>query len=168
MDAEPGEEIFFHGHAAYRAMLAPLARGVLVSLLAGVAAGFASAIADGSVRTVWVVLAVVVTFAVALLVVALLRVRTTYSITNRRLTIEKGLLSRELHQTRLERIQNVNSRQSLLQRVLRVGTLDFDTAGEAEFDFAFRGVADPRRLVQTVDRALHELRGHDPAPQVDL
>ncbi|MHB1835769.1 MAG: PH domain-containing protein [Solirubrobacteraceae bacterium] len=168
MEPEPGEEIFFHGHAAWRAMLGPLARAIVVSLLAGVAAGFASAIADGSVRTLWVVLAVVVAFLVALIVIQLLRVRTTYSITNRRLTIERGLLSRELHQTRLERIQNVNARQSVLQRALGVGTVDFDTAGEAEFDFAFRGVANPRELVRTVDRALHELREQGPTPQIDV
>jgi len=84
------------------------------------------------------------------------RIQTTYSITNRRLTIETGLLSRRLHQTRLERVQNVNSTQSLLERIVRIGTVDFDTAGEADFDFAFRGVGDPRRIVRTVDRALHE------------
>ena len=34
-----------------------------------------------------------------------------------------------------------------------------DTAAEAEFDFSFCGVGDPRGIVRTVDRALHELGG---------
>ena len=72
------------------------------------------------------------------------------------MTIDTGLLSRELHETRLERVQNVNSRQSLFQRMLGVGSVDFDTAGSAEYDFTFHGVADPHAIVRTVDRALHE------------
>jgi uncharacterized membrane protein YdbT with pleckstrin-like domain len=90
------------------------------------------------------------------------RIQTTYTITNRRLTIHTGLLSREMHETRLERVQNVNSRQSLFQRILGVGSVDFDTAGSAEFDFTFRGVADPHAIVRTVDRALHEFHHMQP------
>jgi len=44
--------------------------------------------------------------------------------------------------------------QRLIERALGVGTVDFDTAGSAAFDFSFVGVAEPRRLVRTVDRAL--------------
>ena len=43
--------------------------------------------------------------------------------------------------------------------MLGIGTVDFDTAAEAGFDFSFRGVGDPRGIVRTVDRALHGLRG---------
>ncbi|MGH2888681.1 MAG: PH domain-containing protein, partial [Solirubrobacteraceae bacterium] len=64
-------------------------------------------------------------------------------------------------------IQNVNARQSMAQRALRIGTVEFDTAGETGFDFAFRGVADPREIVRTVDRALHELRA-GAVPGADL
>ncbi|HLH65488.1 MAG TPA: PH domain-containing protein [Solirubrobacteraceae bacterium] len=158
MDRRDDERVFFRGHASWRAMLGMAARGALLALLAAVAAGLASEIADGRVQVLWVVAAAAAVLAVSLCAVALARVRTTYSITDRRLTIERGLLGRELHQTRLERIQNVTARQSLLERLLGVGTVDFDTAGEAQFGFSFRGVADPRGIVRTVDDALHELR----------
>jgi uncharacterized membrane protein YdbT with pleckstrin-like domain len=73
-----------------------------------------------------------------------------------------------VHQTRLERIQNVNSSQSLFERLLRIGTVEFDTAGETQFDFAFRGVGNPSQIVRTVDRALHALRGAEVAPGSDV
>jgi uncharacterized membrane protein YdbT with pleckstrin-like domain len=60
-------------------------------------------------------------------------------------------------------VQNVNATQSLLERMLRVGTVDFDTAAGAEYDFKFRGVARPKEIVRTVDRALRELRTGSPA-----
>ena len=109
------------------------------------------------------IVVVAVVFIVLIAVAWIRRIQTTYSITNRRLTIETGILSRELHQTRLERVQNVNATQSLVERMLRIGTVDFDTAGESEYDFAFRGVRAPREIVRTVDRALHEL-GRGPSP----
>jgi uncharacterized membrane protein YdbT with pleckstrin-like domain len=132
-------------------------RGVLISLLAGVVAGIVSRIASGRVELGWVIAVVLIVFVVLIAIAQIRRLQTTYSITNRRLTIESGLVSRVLHQTRLERVQNVNSTQTLLDRLLAIGAVDFDTAGEAEFDFSFRGVGDPRSIVRTVDRALHEL-----------
>ena len=77
--------------------------------------------AAGRVQAGWVAVAVVAVAAVVLAVGQLRRVRTTYAITDRRLTIETGLLARELRQTRLERVQNVSCGQSLGERLLRVG-----------------------------------------------
>ncbi|MBV8429798.1 MAG: PH domain-containing protein, partial [Solirubrobacterales bacterium] len=51
---------------------------------------------------------------------------------------------------------NVNASQSLLQRALGVGDVSFDTAGGAAFDFSFRGVTHPRRIVRTIDAALRQ------------
>jgi uncharacterized membrane protein YdbT with pleckstrin-like domain len=158
VDPEPGVEVFFHGHPSWRSMLAFYARGLLVAIVAGVIAGIVTRIANGGVQAGWVGAAVLVIFVIVLVWGLIRRISTTYTITNRRLTIRSGLLSREMHETRLERVQNVNSRQRLFERALRVGTVDFDTAGGASYDFKFRGVDDPGQIVRTVDRALHELR----------
>ncbi len=134
-------------------------KGLLASVVAGAIAGIVTRAAAGHVQLGWVIAVVLAMFVVLIAAGQIRRIQTTYSITNQRLTIETGLFSRDLHETRLARVQNVNSRQSLFERVLGIGTVDFDTAAEAEFDFSFRGVGDPRGIVRTVDRALHELRG---------
>lgn len=134
-------------------------KGLLASVAAGVLGGLLSAIASGHVEVGWVIVVVLVVFVAMIAAGQLRRLAISYSVTNQRLTIETGLLSRELHQTRLERVQNVNSIQSLAGRLLGIGTVEFDTAAEAGFDFSFRGVGDPRGIVRAVDRALHELRG---------
>lgn len=159
MDPEPGEAIFFHGHPSWLALAPFYLKGLALSLVAGVAAGLVTAISAGHVQAGWVVALVVVVFVGALVIGQVRRLATTYSITSRRLTIETGLLSKRVHQTRLERVQNVNTAQSLTERVMRIGTVEFDTAGESEYDFSFRGVAHPRQIVRTVDRALQELGG---------
>ena len=50
----------------------------------------------------------------------------------------------------------------MLERILGVGTVDFDTAAGAEYNFAFRGLAAPEEVVRTVDGALRNC-GH-PGP----
>jgi uncharacterized membrane protein YdbT with pleckstrin-like domain len=161
VDPGPDEQVFFHGHPSWRSMLGLHVKGFVLAVLAGAIAGVASAIADRYVHALWVAAAVAVVLAAAILLGLVRRVTTTYTITDQRLTIDHGLVSRDVHETRLERIQNVNCAQSLLERVLRVGTVDFDTAGSAEYDFAFHGVSNPRRIARTVDRALHELQRTD-------
>ena len=154
MVPQSGEELLFTGHPSWRSMPGFHAKGVLLAVLIGVIAGLLSAAVSGKVQLLAVIAAVLAVFVAVAVTGLIRRLRTTYTITNQRLTIETGLLSRELHETRLDRVQNVNSRQSMLERMLGVGTVDFDTAGGAAFSFSFRGVAHPRRIVRTVDRAL--------------
>ena len=164
MNPEAGEAVFFHGHPSWRSLGGLCFRGLIVALVAGVAAGVATRIATHHVQLGWVVVAVVVVFGAIAAIGQLRRLQTTYAITDQRLVIERGIMSRDVHQTRLERIQNVSSRQSLGQRLLGIGDVDFDTAAEAQFQFGFQGVSDPRRIVRTVDRALHALRDIEPPP----
>ena len=150
----PGEEVLFHGHPSWRSMPGFHVKGLLGAVLLGAIVGLISALVDGHVQATWVIVAVLVVFVVSLVTGLVRRLQTTYTVTTERLTIEQGLMTRQLHETRLERVQNVSLRQSLIERALGVGTVDFDTAGSAAFDFSFVGVAEPRRLVRTVDRAL--------------
>ena len=75
------------------------------------------------------------------------RIATSYTITNRRLHIKRGIVSRTIQETRLERVQNVNFSQSVVQRMLQVGDVDFDTAAGDDYNFVFAGVAEPADVV---------------------
>jgi uncharacterized membrane protein YdbT with pleckstrin-like domain len=155
LELHPNEHVIFDGHPSWRGTLSFYARGLLgAAVAAGVAAlvtvagsGFSS----GTTILVFVVLA-----AIVILVGFLYRMTTTYTITNQRLTIRRGILSRHLQQTRVERVQNVNVDQSVIDRIVRVGQVDFDTAGADDSDFTFRGVASPDSVVRAVDEAHRE------------
>ena len=101
----------------------------------------------------------VVGAALVVLVGFIKRIATVYTITNQRLRIKRGILSKRIQQTRIDRVQNVNTEQSVLDRILRVGTVDFDTAGTDDSDFTFAGVSSPSRVVEAVDRAQHAAAG---------
>ena len=93
------------------------------------------------------------------------RVATSYTITDRRLHIKRGIVSRTIQETRLERVQNVNYHQTVMQRMLQVGDVDFDTAAGDDYNFVFSGVAEPADVVHMVDAATHRGDGGASAPR---
>jgi Bacterial PH domain len=50
----------------------------------------------------------------------------------------------------------VNYRQTVLDRLFRVGNVDFDTAGTDDSEFRFEWVNAPEKVVRAVDKAIHE------------
>ncbi|MFN8161447.1 MAG: PH domain-containing protein [Solirubrobacterales bacterium] len=143
----PGERVLFEGHPSWRAILGFYLKGVLIAVAAGVIAKLVS-------DSTSLVFAVVLVILVGTVVVGFVkRVATTYTITDRRLNIKRGIVSREIQETRLERVQNVNYNQSVYQRLMQIGDVDFDTAGSDDYNFVFEGVADPGDVVHTVDEA---------------
>jgi uncharacterized membrane protein YdbT with pleckstrin-like domain len=149
MELHPGEVIVFEGHPSWRAVLSfyiggfvgAIAIAVIVALVGSVALGVAVGVA---------------LIALVIVVGIVKRWATDYMVSNQRLYIRRGILSKRVQQTRVDRIQNVNTNQSIRERLLRVGTVDFDTAGTDDSDFRFVGISSPVRVAEAVDRALRE------------
>ena len=121
-----------------------VAIGVIIAVIAAL-------LGDGFILPFVIVLAAL---AVAVVIGFIRRMATVYTITNRRLNIKRGIFARDIQETRLERVQNVNYSQTVFQRLLQVGDVDFDTAAsDADNLFVFNGVANPQEVVTQVDRA---------------
>jgi uncharacterized membrane protein YdbT with pleckstrin-like domain len=148
MDLAAGEQILFEGHPSWRSILGFYVIGLVIAAIVVAIANIAGV---GTGITVGLALAGA---ALVMLVGFLKRVGTTYKVSDRRLWIRRGIVSRSVQETRIDRVQNVHTKQSLFERILGVGTLDFDTAAGDDYDFSFRGVADPEGISQVVDRAL--------------
>lgn len=146
LNLSPGERVIFQGHPSWRAILGFYLKGILVAAIVGF---LAKLLSDNG--AVFLVVGVVIGLTV--LIGFVKRVATTYTITDRRLNIKRGIVSREVQETRLERVQNVNYRQSVYQRVMQIGDVDFDTAATDDYNFVFAGVADPADVVHSVDQA---------------
>jgi len=149
VDLREGEHVLYEGRPAWRALLAFYVYGVLAAIAVGAILWFAAdAVVGVSAGVAIVVLTLVVGY--------LRRLFTRYLITTRRLRITRGIVRRRVQETRLERVQNVNYDQSVLDRVLRVGTVDFDTAGTDDSEFRFEWVNGPDVVVRAVDEAIAE------------
>jgi uncharacterized membrane protein YdbT with pleckstrin-like domain len=158
MDLHPGEEVVFEGHPSWRALLSFYIGGIVAAAAVGLVVALAASSVSG-------ILVAVVLFAVVLFVGFFRRMTTTYMVSTQRLYIRRGLLSKSVQQTRIDRVQNVNTNQRLRDRILRVGTVDFDTAGSDDSDFTFVGIASPGDVVAAVDRAQRDSATASAAPR---
>jgi uncharacterized membrane protein YdbT with pleckstrin-like domain len=157
MDFAENEQVIYEGRPSWRSILGFYIMGLALVAVAAVIGFFASGAGIA-------ILAGAVVFAVLLIVGWLKRISTRYAITDRRLRIQRGIVSRNVEEARLERVQNVNVRQSILERMLQVGTVDFDTASNrADDTFQFRGIADPSEITRLVDQA-HEAQRSQQQP----
>ncbi len=147
LNLSPGERVIFQGHPSWRAILGFYLKGIAIAAVVGVVAR----LFDVSGGTVFLLVLVIIGLTV--LIGFVKRVATTYTITDRRLNIKRGIVSREVQETRLERVQNVNFNQSVYQRIVQIGDVDFDTAAGDDYNFVFAGVANPEQVVESVDQA---------------
>ncbi len=152
MELHPDEAIVFEGHPSWRSLLRHYLLGTLgAAAIAVVVALVASVVVGVGIGVVVLVLVLIIGF--------LRRTATDYMVSNQRLYIRHGILSKHVQQTRIDRVQNVNTNQTIGERLLRIGTVDFDTAGTEDSDFRFVGIGNPGRVAEAVDRALRELAG---------
>lgn len=124
------ETVVLHLRTHWKALLGPVA----VLVVTTGAASFLAAIVPVSGVRVWVRLAIL---AAALVVVARWTVwpylnwlTSTYTLTNRRLVIRSGVLSRQGRDMPLARVNDVQFEHNLIERVLRCGTIVVESAGE--------------------------------------
>ena len=155
MELHPGEEVVFEGHPSWRGLLSFYIGSVIVAVVVGVIVALITSTVAG-------ILVGAALFAVELLVGFVKRMATTFLVTNQRLYIRRGILSKREQQTRIDRVQNVNTAQRLRDRILRVGTVDFDTAGTDDSEFRFVGIANPSEVARAVDKAQREAAATTP------
>ncbi len=146
MDMHQGEEVIYNGHPSWRSIKAFYLAGLGVAILIGVLWWLIF-------TPIMAVLLAAAIIAVTVLVGLIKRVFVVYTITSDRLYIQRGVLSKRVEQTRIDRVQNVSTSQSVLDRLFRVGTVDFDTAGSEAGNFRFDGVDDPPAVAAAIDRA---------------
>jgi uncharacterized membrane protein YdbT with pleckstrin-like domain len=148
-----GERILWQGRPSWRAQISYFIVWIPLALLPVIIAGILAANDQDTGLPYWQWLLISLLLVVCVVVYdALRRYSTFYVVTDQRLRVRHGILSRHEQSARFERVQNVEVSQSLMDRLLKVGAVEFDTAGSDQSDAGFRyaGIADPQRLVHIV------------------
>jgi uncharacterized membrane protein YdbT with pleckstrin-like domain len=153
MDVPEGETLVWRGHPSWKSMLLFYVKWTIASFVA-VAAWVVLHAAGQKESPTWFFTATAIFLVITYLVGWIKRRTTRYLVTDRRISIRTGLASRDERHTHVDRVQNVNMRQGIFQRLLGIGDVDWDTAGTdaGDADFTFRGIDDPSSLVQKADR----------------
>jgi uncharacterized membrane protein YdbT with pleckstrin-like domain len=124
------ENVVLDMHPHWKRLLVP---ALLVPVVVGVATYLLFLVPAGSVRTPlrWAIVAVGVVVLVRFSVWPFVSWQTTnYVLTNRRVVIRRGVFARSGRDIPLTRVNDVSFEHSLLDRLLRCGTLTIESAGE--------------------------------------
>ena len=135
--------------------------GIALALVGLVLAGWTATDGAGLLTILGVVVALV---GIALAGVQyLFWTNTRYLITTSELYKKYGVVSRDVTQFRLERVQNTSLSQSVPGRVLGYGDLTVYTAGSGEPELTFERVPNPERASRLLSDQLEETTTEEPA-----
>ncbi|MDQ3989114.1 MAG: PH domain-containing protein [Actinomycetota bacterium] len=129
------EHVVVHKHPHWKMLVVP----VLAFLLLVALCSYLAALVAGQSweRYAWIALAVVGVVGVGWLTVApLLRWRTThFVVTSHRVLVREGVLTRSGIDIPLDRVNSVQFRHTLLERIVGCGTLSIESASDEPLEF---------------------------------
>ena len=158
MELVEGETILWQGRPSWRAQISFFVVWIPLALLPVIIAGILTAQDKDTGLPYWQWLLISLLLAVVVVAYDVIRRHATlYVVTDQRLRVRRGILSRSEQTARFERVQNVSVSQSLMDRILKVGAVEFDTAGtdQSDADFRYSGISDPQALVRIVAQSSH-------------
>jgi len=109
-------------------------------------------------------------FGLGLLVIAgaVLSVRNTdYVLTTRNIYVKRGILSTNIENVGLDRIQNTEFRQSFLGKQFDYGSIDVSTAGSSGAAVTFRAIENAPEIRERITRLAREQEGQSATESTD-
>jgi membrane protein YdbS with pleckstrin-like domain len=76
---------------------------------------------------------------------------TRLTITDRKVTLRRGLLTKDINEVRHEDIRNLRLSQGVLQRLLDVGSIGLSTAGQSGVEIEVHGLPHPHRVREIIN-----------------
>lgn len=165
---QAGEEILYRAHPS-KIALVPIGLLALAIAIATIVLSRGLELNNPEAgKAVIVVGGLLVLIAIGVIVVKLIVFSTyEYVLTNRRVIKQTGLLAKTSTSAQLEKLNNVDHRQSLWGRIFDYGDVEIDTASETGMTY-FKSIADPldfKTEILSATEAYRAMRsGH--APQV--
>ncbi len=151
---QPGEEILYRAHVTLLSLFPGLAALVLV-----VAGAVALHFWAGNLVAALAVLALAVVVALWVGWKYLLLRSNQYIVTNHRVIRQTGLLSITSMDSRLDKVNNVEHRQTLWGRILRYGDVEIDTASEVG-KALFVNISNPLDFKHAIVQAAEQYRSN--------
>jgi uncharacterized membrane protein YdbT with pleckstrin-like domain len=68
-----------------------------------------------------------------------------YGLTTKRIIVLQGIFSKDLHESRLERVQDIRMKISFDQRIFNYGDIYITTAGTSGVEAIWQNIPDPRK-----------------------
>lgn len=135
----PGERVVLHSHPHWVVLAFPSIVFLVAVAVAGTAGGFvsSSSLSSGMKSTLWIIIAVVwLALVIWFFIKDLVNWWTThFVVTDRRVMYRNGIVTRSSIDIPVSRINSVEFRESILDRILRAGTLEIESASAEPLSF---------------------------------
>ena len=142
-------------HPHWLTVLGPTVVGVVLLVLGAALARWTPDDTTGN-SLQWVGLVIALVILIWLVVVPYLRWRTThYVITTHRVMVRRGILEKAGKDITMSKITDVSFRQSLLDRIIRSGSLTIESAGDTP-DEVLRNIPHSDDVQQLINRLIDE------------
>ena len=159
LDLSEGEQIQWTGRPSAYTISLSIVTGLMLAVLGIVLTWWLLPRADASALPRWLGYLPLALTAVGLgraAVTYLHWIRLRYVITDEQVYVKYGLISRDVTQIRLDRVQNTSYEQSILERVLNFGDVRLYTAGTDTEDITLSNVPDPGVVKRIVTSRLSD------------
>ena len=150
-----GEKVERDLHPHWLTVVVPTILGLLLAAGCIAVAGVTPDDDTGN-RIQWIAVAVFVLIAIPAVVVPYLRWRTThYVITSHRVMVRRGILTKNGKDITLSKITDVSFEQTVLDRIIRSGSLHIESAGDSP-DENLRYIPRSNEVQQLINRLIDE------------
>ena len=149
------EKDLWHGRESWRTSYPAVMAWLIATIVAAVIAVRVRGL-WGDVG--WTLLVCAFVLGVLVLRKAVKIMSTSYRITTQRLFIRRGILSLTVDQVELLRVDDVRMRQTLLERVLGIGTVEVDSTAHNDPRVSLRGIAQPAMVTEHIRRHTRTLQ----------
>jgi membrane protein YdbS with pleckstrin-like domain len=113
---------------------------------------------DTIFRVGWLTTLAVVLLLAIQVIVALVRIKSTlYTITNQRVIIETGIVSKSVEDIDLRTIDDTSFQQRVLDRLLGIGNVTIVSSDKMAPTYVLHGVPDPRGLRETIRSHVYQV-----------
>lgn len=143
------EETLWHGTPSPLLVLGKIIRAVLVAVILPLLYYLGRDFLAQYWQIAWAVIAIAILWQIVEVFIALWRLRATiYTITTQRVIVETGITTKNVQDIDLRYIDDTQFRQSFIQRMLRIGTVEIISKDVPSH--TLRGIPDPRGVRELI------------------
>ncbi len=150
---QPGakEETLWRGSPSALLLLGKIAGAAIIAIVLPLIYYFASDMLAAYASVIWIVIAAVLVWQILAIIIALARIKTTlYTVTNQRVTVETGLVTKSVEDIDLRYIDDTQFSQSFIERVLGIGRVTIISSDKTTPNYVLHGIRDPRSMRELI------------------
>jgi uncharacterized membrane protein YdbT with pleckstrin-like domain len=158
------EETLWKGSPSWRVLIGKVVVMILAVIIIPAAAIFiASHTADvemsGRITKIgWWVTAIILVWQLIAFLIAMMRLQSTlYTVTNQRILIEQGMLSKSVNEIDLRSVDDTQFFQSFAERLLGIGNVTLVSSDKALPVTVLHGIDNPRSVRETIRAAAYQV-----------